>query len=442
MPIYKNMKKILVLGAFILNIAIIFYFWFDRSGTLLTSGQAGLMIALGRISGLLAVYLILWQLVLIGRVKFLEKMFGLDKLAFVHHINGLLAWIFILLHPIFLVVGYKLANEVTASSQMLDFLLNWEGMFAAILSVVIFVIVIVVSLAAIKKMFRYETWYFIHLATYLAIILAFSHQLEHGNTLQNFIFIGYWYLIYWVAIGLLVYFKFLVPIRLFFKHKFYVSKIVQENSNVVSVYITGDKMEDYNFLGGQFAMFRFLDGRLALESHPFSFSQSKNNQELRITVKNLGDFTATIANKIKIGTKVFIDGPHGIFTTARTENKKIALIAGGVGITPVRALVENTTEKDSVVLYSCVLEQDFIFIDEFKKLNNKISLHLIASQDTSWAGECGRLDEEKLIRLIPDYLDRSFYICGPPLFMKNAIQILHKLHVKKKNIYFEKFSLS
>ena len=142
MLIYKIMKKILFLGIFLLNLIIIFYFWFDRSGALLISGQVGLMIALGRITGLLAVYLILWQLVLIGRVKFLEKVFGLDRLAFIHHLNGLLAWVFIILHPLLLVIGHKLVNEVSFGSQILDFLFNWEGMLAAILAVTIFLIVI------------------------------------------------------------------------------------------------------------------------------------------------------------------------------------------------------------------------------------------------------------------------------------------------------------
>ncbi|MFA6514173.1 MAG: ferredoxin reductase family protein [Patescibacteria group bacterium] len=435
------MKKVLFLGLFIVNLIIILYFWFDRSGSLLSFGQTGLIIALGRIFGLLAVYLVLWQLVLIGRIKFIEKVFGHDKLAIVHHINGLISWIFIFLHPLFIILGYKLANEVSFWQQTNEFLFHWEGMLGAILAVIIFMVVIVTSVIAIKKKLRYETWYFIHLFTYLAIILAFNHQLEFGNTLQNQVFYIYWQVLYWVVIGLFIYFKFFVPGRLFFKHQFYISKIEKENESVVSIYISGNQMESFNFLAGQFATFRFLDGRIALEAHPFSFSQAKNNRDIRISIKGLGDFTSVTLNKLKIGTKVFIDGPHGIFTSSRTNNKKIALIAGGVGITPMVSIAESAQEKDIVILYSVALKKDFIFNNSLAALKNVSALHLIASQDNSWDGEKGRLDKEKIKRLVPDYLERSFYLCGPAMFMKNIIKLLIILGVNKKNIYFEKFSL-
>ncbi len=436
------MKKIFLFITFLVSIGIIFYFWFLRSGSLLNTGQTGLFIALGRLAGLLAVYFVLWQLILVGRVKFLEKIFGLDKLFIVHHFNGLLAWILICLHPIFIIIGYKMANDNSLWSQILEFLFNWDELLTAFLAIMIFIVVIGVSTTIIKKRMKYETWYVIHILVYLAIILAFSHQLEYGYTLQNKIFFVYWYLLYWAAFGLLVFYRFVKPVKLFLKHRFYVSKIEQECENVLSVYISGNRLAEFNFLGGQFAIFRFLDSKLALEGHPFSFSQAKNGDDIRISIKSLGDFTSSLSSKLKVGTKVVIDGPHGIFTNKRTANNKIALLAGGVGITPIRAIAESAQDKDTIILYSAVCVNDFIFKKEFDSFKSASTTHFVNGQAKDWNGEKGRIDEEKIKRLVPDYLERSFYVCGPPLFLKNIIKTLKDLGVPKKNIYFEKFSLS
>ena len=435
------MKKFLIFGIYFVNLIIILYFWFLRSGALINTGPANTMMALGRLTGLLAVYLILWQLVLIGRIKIIEKSFGFDRLTNIHHLNGLLAWAFIFLHPVFIILAYKLNNNISFFKQTLNLVLNWEGMLPALFSVLIFSFIIIVSLAAIKKKVKYEYWYLVHLFTYWAISLAFEHQLEYGYTLQDNIFYIYWQAMYVIVIGLLVYYRLLCPIYNFFKHDFRVEKIEKENDNIASIYITGKNLKNFNFLPGQFAIFRFLEGWLSLEAHPFSFSQIKNDKNIRISIKNLGDFSKNIDQKIKIGTRVVIDGPHGTFTSEKTKNNKIAMIAGGIGITPIRSLVEEMQYKDCVVLYATSKEEDIVFKKEFINFNEPVNIKYIVSNPIEgWFGEKGRVDEEKIKRLIFDYLDRSFYICGPPQFRKRIIKTLRKLGVSKRKIYFEKFN--
>lgn len=53
----------------------------------------------------------------------------------------------------------------------------------------------------------------------------------------------------------------------------------------------------------------------------------------------------------------------------------------------------------------------------------------------------GYIDEEKINRLVPDFLERDVYVCGPPVMMKKVISDLVRLGIKKNKIYFEKFSL-
>lgn len=444
------MKKAIYLLFFFANVGIIFYFWLLRSGDLLSGGGPGVFIALGRICGLLAVYLVLWQLVLIGRVKFLEKIWGLDRLAAWHHFNGLFAWVFIFLHPLFLIIGHGQVNENSFFAQVFDFLFNWDDLASAWLALAAFLLIIILSLGAIKKKIKYEAWYIIHLLSYLAIIWAFGHQLELGTDLQNFTFTIYWYLLYFLAVGFLLYYRFLTPLCLFFRQRFMVTELKPESEDVISVYIKGRDLKNFFWQGGQFANFRFLSQGLALESHPFSFSSAHNQESIRVTVKNLGDFSGSLKEKLKAGMLVLVDGPHGVFIKKRTTNKKIALLAGGIGITPLRALLEQGLLEDtgsSFSLFYCgARESDLVFkkeLDDFAlKYPGRLALYYILSREPQWSGEKGRLDEEKIRRLLPDFREHDFYLCGPPQMIKDIKKILRGLGIKAKKIYYEKFSFS
>lgn len=437
------MKKFFWLAFFAANLGIIFFIWWQKSFTLLSLGTAPMFISLGRLTGLIAVYLILWQLVLIGRLKILEKAFGLDKLALIHHANGLLAWLFILLHPIFLLLGYSHASNRSLLEQFSYFLFKADDLAPAFLSLLVFILVIFFSYLAMRKKIKYELWYFIHLSVYLAIIWAYGHQLELGQDLQSSGAAAYWYLIYFLAVASLIYFRLLKPLYFLWRHRFEVSEIKEENDNIVSLYIRGKDLEKFKFNPGQFAIFRFLDKAVWFEAHPFSFSQAPNGRELRLSIKALGDFTKKIKEKIKPGTLVFIDGPHGIFSPHKAKSSKLALIAGGIGITPIFSIAQKE-ECDTVLFYSAVWEKDLIFKKDLEALAEKKSLRniFILSGETDWEGEKGLLDEEKIKRLMPDYKEREFFLCGPPLMTKGVKQSLIKLGIRKDKIHFEKFSLN
>jgi len=438
------MKKGGFLLIFLANLTVIVIFWLSQSGRLLFSTPSDLLIALGRIAGLLAVYLILWQLVLIGRVKLLEQAFGLDRLVIIHHYNGLAAWALIFLHPIFIIIGYGLAGSLGFFGQMKDFFLNWPGLVPAFAAVLIFLVVIILSWGAIQRRLKYEAWHYIHLFTYLAIIFAFSHQLALGGDFHNVWFVAYWYVLYFEALAFLLVFRFSKPLYLFARHRFYVDRVETVNDRTISVFLKGRNLEKYLVRPGQFAIFRFLDWSLLWEAHPFSFSQVANGKELRVTIKALGDFTRDLPKKLKPGTAVVIDGPHGIFTIERTESKKLALLAGGIGITPIRPLAEKARAegRDLVIFCATGVASEILFRAELEKMSEpNCRVIFIVSQDETWTGEKGRIDKDKIVRLMPDYAERDFFICGPPRMVKGLRLILKDLKIKAGRIYFEKFSL-
>jgi len=166
---------------------------------------------------------------------------------------------------------------------------------------------------------------------------------------------------------------------------------------------------------------------------------------LRISVKELGDFTKEIPN-LKPGTPVLIDGPYGIFTERASTNDKVLFIAGGIGITPIRSLMEQLAIKGKNIIFlnSVKTEADLTFKKEMDELlvkypNLKIT-HIVA-EDPNWKGESGRIDKDKIAKLVPDAATREVFLCGPPPMMTALVIALKELGIKEDDIHFEKFSL-
>lgn len=436
------MKKFLVYFFGLLSLALVIWFWWSNSGLLMLGDRSDVFVSLGRLTGLLATYLVLWELLLIGRQPWLERVFGLDRLADFHHWNGLFCWLFIVLHPVLLSLGYGLASNQSAWKQFLDFLLKWDDLIPAFVGTLIFVIAIILSVITIKKHLKYEFWYFVHLAIYLAIIMTFGHQLELGYDLQDRIFAIYWYLLYAGVIISLLYFRFWLPAYNFYRYRFRVSQVVKENKDNVSIYVSGRNLEKFPFLAGQFFSLRFLN-KYYYQSHPFSVSSIPGQNYLRFTVKYLGDFTNNLEDKIQVGDSVVLEGPYGLFISKRARHEKVAYLAGGIGITPIRSLIEESLgKKDGILLFANNTEEDVIFKEELDDLvvrsNNRLKMVQIWRDGQGC--ESGFIDKEKIIRLIPDYLERDFYICGPLGMRRAIVKILKHLGVSTAAIHFEKFS--
>lgn len=439
------MKKPVVLGFLLVNLLIICAFWWNGSGQFLTQSIGDALIALGRLLGLLAVYLILLQVLLIGRAVWMEKTFGLDKLSQVHRLNGKIALFFILLHPILLVSGYSTVAKVNPVNQFLTFVTSYEAVLQAGLAVILFIIIVFTSLYIVRKKLKYEIWYFVHLFTYLAILLAFGHQLKNGRDfLTNSFFAYYWYGLYIFVFGNHLIFRFTRPVYLFVKHRFYVEKVVRETPDAVSIYISGKNLKDFTIDPGQFMFLRFLTKDFWWQSHPFSLSKVPDSKNLRVTIKNVGDFTS-IVNRIKKRTPVIVDSGYGIFTQKEAKSNKILFIAGGIGITPVRSLIEQmgSLRKNVVLIYSSKRKKDVVFKREIDSLLKKYNLRVyyVLSQEKAAGFIHGRIDTGIITKLVKDLSRREVYICGPVNMIDALRKDLIKIRISPSVIHFEKFSL-
>ncbi len=442
-----RLQRTLIYILLVTNFIVLIYFWWSGNADLFASESlSGPLLAIGRLAGLLAATLILIQLILIGRVKWVESTFGLDKLSRLHRLNGYVILGLIVAHPILLTQGYAIINDTTYQGQYIDFLKNWDTLLRAFVGYLILLATIVLSITIVRKRLKYETWYYVHIFNYLAIALVFGHQLRFGPAAEDQAFMMYWYTAYAFAFGNLIWYRFLKPLIKFSKHDFHVTRVEPEGPNGIatSIYITGDKLRDYKIKAGQFMIFRFFQKGFWTQAHPFSVSMLPESGEFRITAKKLGDYTNQLEH-ITPGIEVLIDGPHGVFTEEKITQDKILFIAGGVGITPIRALLESLGPKgkDLILLYSNKSRAEHIFAEELEALSKEFDFKIknIYSDEKVEGAEQGYLDQAMLKRLVPDLVERDVFLCGPPPMMDALKKALTNLGLPKKQFHWERFAL-
>ena len=426
------------------------WLWFHAhhaTGNLLTGDSAGQLLAWGRLAGLLAVLAILFQFMLIGRVRWVERSYGMDRLTRLHHAVGFALILLLILHPVLLTFGHALQADVSYGEQLSDFCKTWRGLLTAVIGLSLMMAVSVFSVLVLVKRVRYERWYATHLVLYVAFGLTVLHQVVSGSDFTDHpAFRAYWLALYaFVLVNLLAY-RFARPLRAFARHRFVVTRVAPEAGDVTSVYIGGKCLESFRVEAGQFMIVRFLAKGFRWEAHPFSMSCFPDGKQLRLSIKRLGDFTRTIP-ALKPGTPVLIDGPYGVFTSRMCTSDNVLLIAGGIGITPLRSLAEELagTGRDVVLIYGNRNSETVVFKTELDeraaRSDGKLRIIYVMSDEPAWPGEKGRVDRERIARLVPDLSARDIYLCGPPVMMKGVRAALSGLGVSADRIHDERFAL-
>ncbi len=436
----KSILYIIISAVFIITIAS----WWHFSGFLLRTGNiSDTLISISRLIGLIAAVLLPLQLILIGRVKWVESVFGLDKLSRLHRINGLVILALILLHPFLTVLSFSIRNEVAFIPQYISIILYWDDILFAFLGYLMLLGTIILSLTIIRRKLKYEWWYYVHIFNYFAIALIFLHTRETTPDAKSIPWLIFWFGIYVFTFLNVVWFRFARPTLRLWQHQFMVSK-VEDLGIATSIYITGQKLDQFKIEAGQFMIFRFFQKGFWQQAHPFSISIAPNGREIKITAKKLGDYTSELGN-IKPGTIVLIDGPHGVFTEKKITQNKLLFIAGGIGITPIYSLLESlgANHPDKILLYSNKTVAETVFAKEVSSLSskNKFKLINIYADEKVTGAEFGRLDQETLAKLVPDITDRDIFLCGPPPMMIALRKAMIELGVPKKHIHFERFAL-
>ncbi|MBI5744691.1 MAG: ferredoxin reductase family protein [Elusimicrobia bacterium] len=443
------MKKISLAVFPALACAAMYLWYFDNSTAPFGSffaDKLGLAMAFGRLAGVLGALGVMLQLLLVSRAKWLEPPFGLDRLTRFHHVLGLIIPLALLAHPPLVVWHHMMQTGNTFLAQYLA-VLKWEDVLPAAAGEFLILLAVFLSLPFTRRRLSYEAWHTVHLGAYFGLALSIGHQLELGGDMSAELpyFAWTWYALLAFTAANVLWYRLLRPLWLFRRHAFAVDRTVMESPDVMSVYIKGNGLENFQAEAGQFALLRFWAPGFKLQAHPFSFSKAPGGGELRFSIKKLGDFTAKLHAELKPGVPVMIDGPHGVFTPAKMRADKALFLAGGIGITPLRAMAEKicAAKGDAVLLFSNRSARDIIFREELAGLEKTGALRAVhvLTEDKEWPGEKGRLDAACIKRLVPDVAERDAFLCGPPPMMSALRTALLGLGVPAKRIHYEQFSL-
>ena len=427
-----------VAGAGVANVVVMVALWLRAGGITDVHDTGDALTSAGRLTALLGAYLALIAILLLARVPILERLAGFERLTAWHGRAARSCLALLVAHAALTTAGLTVGDGISLPREVERLISQYPGVITATAGLAVLIAVGVTSAVVVRRRLRYETWYFVHLYGYLAIALAFSHQIATGKD-----FVGdpaaraYWTALYLFTLGALVLFRIAVPLARGARHRLRVARVVEEVPGVVSVELRGRELERLGAQPGQFFLWRFLTRGRWWQAHPFSLSAPPDDRRLRITVKDSGDFSSGL-RALRPGTRVLAEGPYGSFTAAARRRARVALIAGGAGITPIRALLETMPAGpgDVALVYRVPRPEEIVFRGELERLARArgADLHFVV-------GPSCELSRETLARLVPDIAERDAFVCGPPGMVDATRASLLAAGVPARNVFSERFAL-
>jgi predicted ferric reductase len=413
----------------------------------LLAGGAAELTSVGRVTGLIASDLLLIQVLLMARIPIVERTYGQDVLARRHRVVGFTSFWLMIAHIVFITVGYAVGIHTGLIAQFWAFVTGYPGGLYATGGAAALILTVVTSVRAARRRLRYESWHVLHLYAYAGVALALPHQLWTGTEfLDSRLAAAYWWTAWALTAACVLAFRFLLPLWRSVRHGLRVASVVPEGPGVVSVYLTGRRLELLPVRAGQFFVWRFLDGWGWSRAHPYSLSAAPRPDLLRITVKEFGDGSARLAD-LREGTRVLVEGPYGRLTGEARLRRRVTLIASGIGITPLRALLEELTYDpgEAVLIYRARDEADLILRREIEELAAARGVRLgfilgRRGRSRSWLPEGWRHDGAALRDLVPDITSHDVFICGPNRWMESVAVAARRAGVPDEQIHLERFT--
>jgi predicted ferric reductase len=393
-----------------------------------------------RFAALIGSYFAIVGVMLVARIPWVEKGVGHDRLVTWHRKLGPWSLYLVGAHVLFVVFGYAGQDHVALAVEIWRLMNHYLWMWPALAGFILMVAAGVTSYKKARAKLSYETWWIIHVYTYLAIALAFMHQVLNGPMfIEHKLYRAYWTALYIVMAASIIIWRIGIPLGRSIRHNLKVDRVVVEGPGVISVIMRGRKLDSLAAQGGQFFGWRFLAKKHFLMSHPYSLSAAPTPYLLRITVKDLGDHSRSLVD-VKPGTRVFVEGPYGAFTAGRASRPHAVLIGGGVGITPIRALLEEFgTGMQIDVIYRASKEEDLVLKKELDYLAAKsegaIRIHYLVG-----SRKVHPMDAKTLQKLLPRIADSDIYICGPGPLVETVKAACRELGVPKNRFHDEAFA--
>jgi predicted ferric reductase len=392
--------------------------------------------------GFIGLSMLGWQFLLTGKFSRISSPYGIDIVYHFHRYVTIIAFLFVLLHPILLII----------SSPDTILLLNPFGpnLWAAtgVWSLIFFIIIIITSIYRLQLKLNYEVWRSVHsVASVLAVVLAVYHIVGVGYYLREPIKIWLWILISAIWILALIYIRLVKPL-IMLKHPYIVTEVIKEKGKSWTLVLKPDGHKGIKFKPGQFGWLILGKSPFAVREHPFSFSSSSMNfDSIEMTIKELGDFTSKIG-LTKTGTRAYIDGAYGTFTIDDDISPGFVFIAGGVGIAPIMSMIRTMRDrfdKRPVFLFYGAKNWDEItFREEIESIKKEINIKVVyVLEETSedWSGEKGFITSNIIAKHLPvERFNYEYFVCGPLPMQKAIKTALNEMGVPLDKVKSESFN--
>lgn len=384
------------------------------------------------------------QFAVTARFHPVDAPYGLDAVLQYHRQISFVAFAFVLAHPAILII------ETPDRAGMLNPLTASNTARLGVLSVALLVMLIAASLRRQQLRLSYEVWRVSHGLLAIAVVAtALLHIEWSGYYVSGPWRRSLWVLMSLVLMGLLGYVRVVKP-WLMLRRPYEVTSVRSLVPETWAVTVEPRGHNGLRFQPGQFAWLTLDRTPFAVREHPFSFSSSaEQTGAYEFTIKELGDFTSQIG-EVKPGTRAYLDGPYGAFSTDRHQGPGYVLIAGGVGISPMISMLRTFADlgdrRPITVIYGSHSLEEAVHLDELEDLGTRLDLRtvlVLKQAPEGWSGESGYIDDDVLEQHLPERAERrQFFICGPDRMMDAVERLLRSRGIPADNIQLERFDFA
>lgn len=427
------------------SVAVAVALFLASGGLAKITDVASFLTQLGVVTGLAATDLCVLMLLLTARIPVVDRAIGLDRATEAHGKLG--AWVVIglLLHALLLIVGNGLADGGVLA-EFIGYLAIPDLLFAVV-ALAGLILVGISSYHVAKRSLGHEAWHAIHLLTYVAVAASVPHQFSQGLLATPGVQRWYWATLWLATAASILGWRVLRPLITSARHRFRVEAVIPAGRDAVTIVMRGRRVQELGIAAGQFFQFRFLDRHLWWQHHPFSVSAAPAGDLIRITVRDLGAGTHAM-QRVRPGTAVMVEGPYGLFSDeARTTARGVVLAGAGIGIAPIRAILEETdTQGPTTVILRAHDESELYLVDEVAHLARRrgAALHVVVGprdrspHGVSWLPATWR--GARLSTLAPQLSDSDVFVCGPTGWAEAVMADARAAGVAPTRLHNERFS--
>jgi predicted ferric reductase len=391
--------------------------------------------------------MLLFEFVLSGRFRAVSGQVGIDVTMRAHQLAAWGVLLFLLVHP-FLYAVPRLTPDPMRAVTFIERMFTSDWYRSGVIAWLLILALVPMGMLRDRLPFRYEIWRASHgLGAALIAGFGLHHTLQVGAHSADRWLAAYWTLLTGVALLTLA-FVYLVKPLLQYQHPYRLVANRRVADRTWELVVRPEDGRAIDFLAGQFAWLNLGHYPLSLTEHPFSMSSAPASRpDLAFTIKQSGDFTDRIGD-VPLGTRAWVDGPHGHFVLPQDVREGLVFIAGGVGFAPVMSILRELRawqwQGRIHLVYGNRIEAQILYREELEDMAREMNfaLDLVLSEPAPhWQGRVGELSMETLDACLdkPHRERRTYFVCGPPQMMNSVERSLLRFGVPGKQVIAERF---